>query len=134
MTPSPGSPEDVRGASWADAVGSVHTAEEFAAALGVSVGAVDELRAAGNVLALDAGDQWVYPALQVSAEGRVITGLAEILAGVGETVDQWTFTSWMRTSRHAELGGRTVVEHLVAGGDTGEAVVAVRRSASRWSR
>lgn len=124
---------------WGPAVGPVYLTEQVRALLGgVSRQALADRAKRGTLLALKTRDgATVYPAWQLTTDGQVLPGLAEVLRLFaadehGEVVDGWTLASWLRTPL-PELDGDSVTDRLRAG-DVAAARQAAARAAARWSR
>ena len=102
---------------------------------GVSRQAIEERRRRRTVLALrTADDVWVYPAFQLDDHNRVVRGLADVLDRFHPRArdDEWMVASFLAAAQPG-LDGRTVVDHLRAGGDLGPALALADERAARWS-
>lgn len=121
--------------AWNDAIGPFYDTAGARHVVGVSRQALAQQRARRQILALTTGDgQIVYPTFQFDEHRRVLPGLAAVLGAVPEdVVDEWTLASWLRQSRLPELGGRSVIEYLRAGGNPAAAVESSRRTVARWA-
>src|SRR5919106_2917161 len=104
---------------WAE-LGPFYSTTGIARVLGgVSRQAVEERRRRRTILALRTSDGvWVYPAFQLDGRNRVVRGLADILVRFRPQTpdDEWMVASFVAASQPA-LGGRSIVDHLRAGGD-----------------
>ena len=73
----------------------------------------------------------VFPTFQFEADGRIVTGLAEVIEALTHaTADAWQMALWM-TSPSNELSGRTPLEALRRGDDR-DALAAAEHTAVRW--
>lgn len=102
---------------------------------GVSRQAVEERRRRRTILALrTADDVWVYPAFQLDGRNRVVRGMADVLARFrpATTDDEWMVAGFVAAPQ-PELGGRTIVDHLAAGGDLADVVALADERAERWA-
>jgi hypothetical protein len=102
---------------------------------GVSRQAIEERRRRRTVLALrTADDVWVYPAFQLDDHNRVVRGLADVLDRFHPRArdDEWMVASFLAAAQPG-LDGRTVVDHLRAGGDLAPALALADERAARWS-
>lgn len=102
---------------------------------GISRQAVEERRRRRTILALRTADGvWVYPAFQLDDRNRVVTGLAEVLARFQPqtTDDEWMVASFLAAPQPG-LDGRSVVDHLRAGGDLRRALDLAGERAARWA-
>ena len=119
--------------AWNDAIGPFYDTAGARRLLGISRQALAQQRARHQILALGTADgELVYPAFQFDDHRRVIPGLAAVLGAVAG-IDSWTLASWLRQSRLAELGGRSVIEYLRDHGEPEVAVASARRAAARWA-
>ena len=93
--------------------GGLLTAPQMAAALGISRQAVDKRRRAGRLLAVRAGADWRYPAIQVNPDGTVPDTLATVLERMSNS-SPWTtsISFWRRTMR--STGSRLCMPSVAA--------------------
>lgn len=92
------------------AEGGTLTGEQAAAHLHLTRQAVDKRRRKGQLLAFSLGRRgYAYPAWQFH-EGRVLAGLEQVLAALGE-YSSWTQAMFLTTG-DIRLGGRTPLECL----------------------
>lgn len=122
---------DAGAETWAE-VGPFYDAAAVAAVLGVSVSAVRSRRARGSVLALRTGSgSWVYPVWQFQA-GAVLPGLVPVLQVLSSSgISAWSRAAWLR-SADVELGGRTPLTVLRAGGEDDVVLLVASHSAAGW--
>jgi hypothetical protein len=120
---------------WDDAVGPFYSSRRVGELLGVTRQALAQQRQRRRVLTVETSDgQILYPAFQFDARRQVVPGLAAVLAeSSGAPISDWTLASFLRSARLAELGGRSILDHLRDGGDPATAVTAVKRAAARWA-
>jgi hypothetical protein len=120
---------------WRD-LGPYYSTSGLARVLGgVSRQAIEERRRRRTILALrTADDVWVYPAFQLDDHNRVVRGLADVLDRFHPRArdDEWMVASFLAAAQPG-LDGRTVVDHLRAGGDIGPALALADERAARWS-
>src|SRR5918994_3616843 len=120
---------------WAE-LGPFYSTAGIARVLGgISRQAVEERRRRRTILALrTADDVWVYPAFQLDDRNRVVRGLADVLDRFHPRArdDEWMVASFLAAAQPG-LDGRTVVDHLRAGGDLGPALALADERAARWS-
>jgi hypothetical protein len=120
---------------WAE-LGPYYSTAGLARVLGgVSRQAIEERRRRRTVLALrTADDVWVYPAFQLDDHNRVVRGLADVLDRFHPRArdDEWMVASFLAAAQPG-LDGRTVVDHLRAGGDLAPALALADERAARWS-
>jgi hypothetical protein len=95
------------------AAGGLLSVNEVAALLGLTRQAVDKRRRAGQVLAMRAGSDWRYPAIQFGPEGAPPAGLAEVIAALAEA-GPWA-TLDLLLAEDPALGGRSPLQALRAG-------------------
>lgn len=117
-------------------LGPFYSTSGIARVLGdVSRQAIEDRRRRRTILALRTSDgAWVYPALQLDERNRVVAGLADVLARFRPDGpdDEWMVAAFVAAPQLA-LGGRTIVEHLRAGGAVTDAVALADERAQRWS-
>lgn len=120
---------------WAE-LGPFYSTAGIARVLGgVSRQAVEERRRRRTILALRAADGvWVYPAFQLDGRNRVVAGLADVLARFRPDGpdDEWMVAAFVAAPQPG-LGGRSIVEHLRAGGATADALALADERAARWA-
>lgn len=122
--------------AWSEVLGPAYISAQVAALLGgVSRQAIADRRARRTLLALKTADgHWVYPTAQFGNDRQVLPGLAEILATFDpEVLDEWSLAGWLAAD-HDALGGRSVFEHLAAGGDLAPVLVLADDLAHRLAR
>ncbi|MBN2622262.1 MAG: hypothetical protein JXA83_02780 [Acidimicrobiales bacterium] len=120
---------------WAE-LGPFYSTSGIARVLGgVSRQAVEERRRRRTILALRTADgMWVYPAFQLDERNRVVRGLAEVLDRfLPQTPDdEWMVAAFLAAPQPG-LGGRTVVDHLRAGGALAPVLDLADERAARWA-
>ncbi|HEX6423893.1 MAG TPA: hypothetical protein VFZ79_10460 [Acidimicrobiales bacterium] len=120
---------------WAE-LGPFYSTAGIARVLGgVSRQAVEERRRRRTILALRTAEgTWVYPAFQLDERNRVVRGLAEVLDRFRPQTpdDEWMVASFLAAPQPA-LGGRTIVDHLRAGGDLTPVLDLADERAARWA-
>ena len=89
---------------------------EAALLLGVDRSRVSQRISQGSLWAFAAGRSKRLPDWQFSTEGRVLPGLAVVIAAIPRGVAPQTVTAFMAEPQQ-ELEDRTPSEHLAAGGD-----------------
>jgi hypothetical protein len=102
---------------------------------GISRQAVEERRRRRTVLALRTADGvWVYPAFQLDGRNRVVRGVADVLERFRPETpdDEWMVAAYVAAPQPG-LGGRSIVEHLRAGGDLDAALALASERAARWA-
>src|SRR5690606_41701385 len=102
---------------------------------GVTRQAVDERRRRRTVVALRPADgSWVYPAFQLDDRNRVLRGRPAVLARFHPRTpeDEWMVAQFL-VSRQPGLGGRSIVDHLRAGGDLQPVPDLTADRAARWA-
>ena len=96
-----------------EAAGGGLSAEQAARLLGMSRQAVDNMRKAGGLLALELGRRGnLYPAFQFTASG-LLPGLTETLAAL-RSHDVWMMLAFF-VSPNLRLNGKAPVERLQSG-------------------
>jgi hypothetical protein len=88
---------------------------------GITRQAVEDRRRRHRLIALRTADgTWVYPAFQFDAENRPIPAIVDAhrRLEVGR-IGAWTAAAAL-LGQQPELGGRSIVDHVLAGGDPGE--------------
>jgi hypothetical protein len=120
---------------WAE-LGPFYSTAGIARALGgISRQAVEERRRRRTILALRTADGvWVYPASQLDERNRVVRGLADVLVRFRPQTpdDEWMVASFVAAPQPA-LDGRTIVDHLRAGGDLAPVLALADERAERWA-
>ncbi|HEX6568163.1 MAG TPA: hypothetical protein VF015_03330 [Acidimicrobiales bacterium] len=120
---------------WAE-LGPFYSTTGMARVLGgVSRQAVEERRRRRTILALRTSDGvWVYPAFQLDHRNRVVQGLAEVLDRFHPQTrdDEWMVASFLAAAQPG-LGGFSIVDHLLTGGDLAAAVDLADERAARWA-
>jgi hypothetical protein len=89
---------------------------EAALLLGVDRSRVSQRITQGSLWAFAAGRSKRLPRWQFTAEGRLLPGLAALVAAIPRGLAPQTVAAFM-TEPQPELADRTPSEHLVAGGD-----------------
>lgn len=124
-----------RPSPWAE-LGPFYTTSGFARVLGgITRQAVDERRRRRTVVALRTADgSWVYPAFQLDDRNRVLRGLPAVLARFHPRTpeDEWMVAQFL-VARQPGLGGRSIVDHLRAGGDLQPVLDLTADRAARWA-
>jgi hypothetical protein len=89
------------------------TARDFGPLIGISHETVNVRRKKGEILGLEGTARgYKYPRWQVTEAGLPLPGLAGLFEVLGE--QPWTVYRFLRAA-HAELGGRTALDALMAG-------------------
>jgi hypothetical protein len=102
---------------------------------GVSRQAIEERRRRRTILALRTADGvWVYPAFQLDDRNRVLPGLAEVLDRFRPETpeDEWMVAAFIAAAQPG-LDGRSIAEHLRAGGDLAPVLDLAEDRAARWA-
>jgi hypothetical protein len=120
---------------WAE-LGPFYSTAGLARVLGgVSRQAIEERRRRRTILALRTADGvWVYPAFQLDGRNRVVPGLGDVLARFRPQTpdDEWMVAAFVAASQ-PDLGGRTIPEHLAAGGEVADVLALADERAERWA-
>ncbi|MGH9917853.1 MAG: hypothetical protein ACRD6W_03110, partial [Nitrososphaerales archaeon] len=117
---------------WAPIAGPVYRTGQLQELLGISRQAIADRTKRRTLFALHTDDgHVVYPAFQFEGPD-VLDGMSAVLRAVGDSIDEWTLLSWLRTPQ-PRLGAN-VIDYLSGGGDLPLAVEAAQRAAERWSR
>lgn len=120
---------------WAE-LGPFYSTAGIARVLGgVSRQAIEERRRRRTILALRTADGvWVYPAFQLDDRNRVVRGLGEVLTRFRPATpdDEWMIAAFVAAPQPG-LAGRTIPEHLAAGGDLAGALALADERAERWA-
>jgi hypothetical protein len=119
---------------WAE-LGPFYSTAGIARVLGgVSRQAIEERRRRRTILALRTADGvWVYPAFQLDDRNRVVPGLAEVLDRFRPETpeDEWMVAAFV-AARQPGLDGKSIAEHLRAGGELAPALDLADDRAARW--
>jgi hypothetical protein len=115
-------------------VGPVYRPASLARVIGCSRQAISDMVKTRRLLALRTADsKVVIPAFQLGPDFKPLPGLEPVLRLLGDDiVDDWTLASWL-TAPQDRLEGRSVVQHLRAGGNAAEVLVVAESARSRWS-
>ena len=120
---------------WRD-LGPFYSTSGLARVLGgVSRQAIEERRRRRTILALRTADGvWVYPAFQLDERNRVVRGLPQVLDRFHpRTADnEWMVAAFVAAPQPG-LGGRSIVEHLRAGGEPAQVMALADERARRWA-
>ena len=118
--------------AWAE-VGPFYGTATVAAVLGVSMSTVYARTRSSTVLSCRTGSgRIVFPVWQFGPDGRVLPGLVKVLRVLGDSgVSALTLASWLR-SPEIELGGRTPLACLLAGGEDELVLLVTSHAAAGW--
>lgn len=120
---------------WAEIIGPCYTSASLARTLEWTDSEVTGAAASLTVLELLAEDGvLLYPAFQMW-EGRVVSGLTDVLRVLRTgTTSRWTWAQWLNTRPDTDDGGEepSAVERLRAGGLKG-VLLEARHDAWGWS-
>jgi hypothetical protein len=121
---------------WDEALGPFYGTGQVRRLLGgITRQAVDDRVRRRRLLALRTADgRYVYPTFQFDPQGRVLSGLSQVLRTFSkDAVDGWTLAGWLR-ARQRQLSGSNVVDWLKSGGDEELVLGLAREAAERFSR
>lgn len=120
---------------WAE-LGPFYSTAGIARVLGgISRQAVEERRRRRTILALRTSDGvWVYPAFQLDDRNRVVQGLADVLDRFRPDTpeDEWMVAAFVAAPQPG-LDGRSIADHLRAGGDLAPVLDLAADRAARWA-
>lgn len=120
---------------WAE-LGPFYSTAGIARVLGgISRQAVEERRRRRTILALRTTDgAWVYPAFQLDDRNRVVPGLPDVLDRfpAGTPDDEWMVAAFVAAPQPG-LDGRSIADHLRAGGDLAPVLALADDRAERWA-
>ena len=120
---------------WAE-LGPFYSTAGIARVLGgISRQAVEERRRRRTILALRTTDSvWVYPAFQLDDRNRVVQGLAEVLDRFRPDTpdDEWMVAAFIAAPQPG-LDGRSIADHLRAGGDLAPVLDLAEERAALWA-
>lgn len=121
---------------WDEALGPFYGTGQVRRLLGgITRQAVDDRVRRRRLLALRTADgRYVYPTFQFDRQGRVLSGLSQVLRAFSkDAVDGWTLAGWLR-ARQQQLSGSNVVDWLKRGGDEELVLRLAREASERFSR